>query len=280
MPLVSRVIIARTALLVVVTLFLWVKIMHYYQFNIGDYLSHTRHLTPIEDICYRRALDYYYLHEKPLINDVAKLSRLLLLADYVNELNLILNEFFVLTENGYINLRADKEIKQYQSFSESGKRGANKRWGTPPNSPPNSPPNEPPLANNKQEPLTKNQEPPTTAGAICKKIISIGINPVTINQNNPTFLALIDAGATIGEFEYAAMEAKRKNQGFNYILGIVKGERERAKDLDIHKGKMPEILSAKDAERKSVTQAAFGNLLKQYEVNEKDITNEVTIPNF
>lgn len=28
--------------------------MHYYNFHIGDYASHTRHLSPIEDIAYRR----------------------------------------------------------------------------------------------------------------------------------------------------------------------------------------------------------------------------------
>ena len=39
--------------------------MHYYSFNIGDYASHTRHLTAIEDLAYRRLLDLYYLHEQP-----------------------------------------------------------------------------------------------------------------------------------------------------------------------------------------------------------------------
>ncbi|MCP4984979.1 MAG: YdaU family protein, partial [Colwellia sp.] len=40
--------------------------MHYYQFNIGDYTSHTSHLDPLEDIAYRRMLDWVYLHESPL----------------------------------------------------------------------------------------------------------------------------------------------------------------------------------------------------------------------
>ena len=39
--------------------------MHFYSFNIGDYASHTRHLTPMEDLAYRRLLDIYYLHEQP-----------------------------------------------------------------------------------------------------------------------------------------------------------------------------------------------------------------------
>lgn len=113
--------------------------MHYYQFNIGDYASHTKHLSPIEDICYRRALDYYYLHEKPLTNDIAKLSRLLMVSEYQSELMTILDEFFVCVAEGYINPRADKEIKQYQEFSDAGKRGAAKRWSKHGDSPPKAP---------------------------------------------------------------------------------------------------------------------------------------------
>lgn len=135
--------------------------MHYYQFNIGDYLSHTRHLTPMEDICYRRALDYYYLHEKPLTNDIDKLSRLLMLSDWQDELYEILCEFFILTDDGFVNPRADKEIKQYQEFSEAGKRGAAIRWAKDGNSPPNSPPNPPPIPNNKHKPLNTKHKPST-----------------------------------------------------------------------------------------------------------------------
>jgi uncharacterized protein YdaU (DUF1376 family) len=108
--------------------FFWRNQMHYYQFNIGDYYSHTKHLSPIEDICYRRLLDYYYLHEKPLTNDIAKLARLLMLNEYHLELMTVLDEFFVIVAEGFINPRADKEIEQYQAFSEAGKRGAAKRW--------------------------------------------------------------------------------------------------------------------------------------------------------
>jgi len=119
--------------------FFWTLNMHYYQFNIGDYASHTKHLSLIEDICYRRALDYYYLHEKPLTNDIAKLSRLLMVSEYQSELMTILDEFFVCVAEGYINPRADKEIKQYQEFSDAGKRGAAKRWSKDGNSPPKAP---------------------------------------------------------------------------------------------------------------------------------------------
>ena len=87
--------------------------MHYYQFNISDYQSHAKHLTPIEDICYRRLLDWQYLHEKPIPTDIKSVCRLLVLKDYQEDVEQILNEFFVLTDDGWINQRAFEEIQAY-----------------------------------------------------------------------------------------------------------------------------------------------------------------------
>lgn len=132
--------------------------MHYYQFNIGDYLSHTRHLTPIEDICYRRALDYYYLHETALNTDIKQLARLLLLSEYQKELASVLDEYFTKTDEGYFNDRADAEIKQYQSFKEAGKAGAAKRWNKGDNSPPIEPPKPPLMQNINHKPINNKQK--------------------------------------------------------------------------------------------------------------------------
>jgi len=129
--------------------------MHYYQFNIGDYISHTRHLSPIEDIAYRRLLDAYYLSESPLNTGVASVARQINMRDYENEVNTILNEFFTLTDDGWLNSRANKEIAKYREMVEAGKRGAAKRWLSPPNTPPIPLPNATPIANNKQETINK-----------------------------------------------------------------------------------------------------------------------------
>jgi uncharacterized protein YdaU (DUF1376 family) len=95
--------------------------MHYYQFNISDYQSHTKHLTPIEDICYRRLLDWQYLHEKPIPNDIKSICRLLMLRDYQEEVEQILNEFFVLTEDGWVNPRAFEDIEEFLDYEEKNK---------------------------------------------------------------------------------------------------------------------------------------------------------------
>jgi uncharacterized protein YdaU (DUF1376 family) len=105
--------------------------MHYYQFNIGDYSSHTRHLSLIEDAIYRRLLDLYYLHERPLNCGIASVARQIDARDYEAEVKIILEEFFQLTESGWINLRADKEIEHYHSkieqASKAGKASAEAR---------------------------------------------------------------------------------------------------------------------------------------------------------
>jgi len=103
-------------------LFLLEKQMHYYQFNIGDYISHTRHLTLTEDGIYRRLLDAYYLSERPLNSGIASVARQINARDYEHEVKEILAEFFQLTDQGWINLRADAEIAKYHSKSEQASK--------------------------------------------------------------------------------------------------------------------------------------------------------------
>lgn len=97
--------------------------MHFYSFNIGDYISHTQHLTNIEDLAYRRLLDHYYLHERTLNEDVAYVARKINMKDNVLEVQTVLEEFFKLeVGKGWINPRADEEIEKYQSKVQSAIR--------------------------------------------------------------------------------------------------------------------------------------------------------------
>jgi uncharacterized protein YdaU (DUF1376 family) len=105
--------------------------MHYYQFNIGDYASHTRHLDLDEDLAYRRLLDMYYLHERPLNVDSAVVAKQIGMREKVQVVQDVLNEFFQLGEEGWVNDRADKEIKHFhskiQQASRAGKASAERR---------------------------------------------------------------------------------------------------------------------------------------------------------
>ena len=129
--------------------------MHYYQFHIGDYKSHTHHLSHYEDLAYRRLLDFYFLHEQPIKH--RDIARQIGMRDHEEDVMTVLNEFFISTPEGFVNPRADKEIKQYKEFSAAGKRGAAKRWSKPPYEEANSPPNATPIATNNHKPLTNNQ---------------------------------------------------------------------------------------------------------------------------
>lgn len=129
--------------------------MHYYSFNIGDYASHTRHLTPMEDLVYRRLLDLYYLSERPLSECSTTVARLINLRGQEAEVDAVLVEFFEHVDGvGYINKRADQEISRFhdklEAASRAGKASAQQRLNK------RSTDVQP---NNNQEPINNNQEP-------------------------------------------------------------------------------------------------------------------------
>lgn len=102
--------------------------MHYYQMNIGDYASHTAHLDPLEDIAYRRMMDWYYLHESPLPESVEQIARIIRMRGECKCIAVVLQEFFTLHSDGYHNNRIDTEIASYRELSDKRKKAANKRW--------------------------------------------------------------------------------------------------------------------------------------------------------
>jgi uncharacterized protein YdaU (DUF1376 family) len=144
--------------------------MHYYQFNIGDYVSHTRHLSPIEDIAYRRLLDAYYLSERPLNSGLAVVARQIGLREHETEVHSVLQEFFKLTEDGWVNARADKEIAHFkgkiEQASKAGRASAERRINA------RSTDVQP---TNKQEPITKNHKPKNTNTVAPPHGVTVGV---------------------------------------------------------------------------------------------------------
>jgi uncharacterized protein YdaU (DUF1376 family) len=105
--------------------------MHYYQFNIGDYQSHTAHLTDIEDLAYRRLLDWYYLHELPIPIDLVEVSRQIRMRTHSDCIASVLREYFECTDDGWIHHRANKEIAKVGEKSEKAAASAKARWNKP-----------------------------------------------------------------------------------------------------------------------------------------------------
>jgi uncharacterized protein YdaU (DUF1376 family) len=102
--------------------------MHYYQFNIGDYQSHTAHLTETEDLAYRRMLDWSYLHEKPLPLDPADVARLIRMRTQSESIASVLHEYFQRTADGWVSPRVLEEIGKVGAKSEKAAESAKARW--------------------------------------------------------------------------------------------------------------------------------------------------------
>lgn len=152
--------------------------MHYYQFNIGDYAKATRHLSNTEDLAYRRLIELYYDTERPLINDVVKLSRLVNMKENQEEIKIVLEDFFIETDEGFQQSRIDEEISIYHARAESA-RVNGKKGGRPKKAKHNPGKTEAKpkttqsvnLANPKERVSKANQEPLTN-----------NHKPITINQ--------------------------------------------------------------------------------------------------
>jgi uncharacterized protein YdaU (DUF1376 family) len=124
--------------------------MNFYPFHIGDYISHTSHLSDAEDLAYRRLIDLYYQTEAPFPHELAMLARKV--KSNSETVDLLLNEFFEFIDNQWHNTRADREIAKYHAMQDGGRKGAAIRWSKGSDSPPNAKP----MPTKNQEPLTKN----------------------------------------------------------------------------------------------------------------------------
>lgn len=152
--------------------------MHYYAFNIGDYTSHTAHLTPLEDIAYRRLLDLYYQTETPIQDDIKAVCRQIRMRDHADDVQQMLSEFFTLTDEGWTSARCSREIEDYHSKADKAR--ANGKLGGRPKKQTESKNNQsgsssfdlanPDTTQTKanQEPITINQEPIDSADKSAK----------------------------------------------------------------------------------------------------------------
>jgi len=100
----------------------------WYKFYLGDYITHTNHLSDAEDLAYRRLLDLYYISEKPIPLETESVARKIRLDLDITES--VLGEFFDKGVDGYRNSRCDAEIAKYQHQVENN-RSLGKRGGRP-----------------------------------------------------------------------------------------------------------------------------------------------------
>lgn len=104
--------------------------LNFYKHHIGDFDQATRHLSFVEDAAYSRMIRKYYAEEKVLPVDVKKIERLIgaRTKEEREAVAVVLEEFFVLEDDGWHNKRCDEELAEAQeSVSERDEKKANER---------------------------------------------------------------------------------------------------------------------------------------------------------
>ncbi|VCU70845.1 hypothetical protein PIGHUM_02924 [Pigmentiphaga humi] len=101
-----------------------------YNHHLGDYAKNTAHLSMLEDGAYRRLLDLYYLHEQRLPAEKRALYRLVRAAapSERKAVDIILEELFQRTDEGWLHSRCEEEIAKYREKSDKARTSAARRW--------------------------------------------------------------------------------------------------------------------------------------------------------
>lgn len=220
--------------------------MNHYPHHIGDFNNATRHLTRVERSLYRDLLELYYDTEQPLNSDLAKLARRVIAVsdEERTALGVVLEEFFVLQDDGWHNTRCDAEIAKYQGQIEqasragrasAAKRSSGRPSGDKPALPSGSNARSTPVERPYHQPEPEPEPEPiptsvgsarTPASAACLAMKAAGMQ--SVNPANPKLAALLDAGITLDELSLAAADAVKKGKPFAYALASAEGRRRDA----------------------------------------------------
>jgi uncharacterized protein YdaU (DUF1376 family) len=196
--------------------------MHYYQFNIGDYSSHTKGLSPIEDLAYRRMIDEYYLSEQAFNGCSTDVARLIGLREYHQEVDYVLGRYFTKEGDLWVHGRIDSDIEDYhqkqEKRSNAGKKSAEARQNkSPVQQVLNGCSSSVELTNN-YKPITNNQELIVKDKAIGKPLVNFsrwleiikeqGEKPIP--EDSPIFEYAQDAGIDSDYLRLAWVEFKAR----------------------------------------------------------------------
>lgn len=178
--------------------------MNFYAFHIGDYAVHTRHLSLMEDLAYRRLLDWYYIHERAIPAETQSVARLIGMREHVAEIDAVLSEFFTPNEAGeWTHSRCDAEIAKARAHAERARNNGKK--GGRPSEKPGAEPGPAPAP----KPRPKGGTQSVTAGGP-EESDSKAPNPIPIpNKKNPLTPKGVVGGA-FARFWAAWPSSKRK----------------------------------------------------------------------
>jgi uncharacterized protein YdaU (DUF1376 family) len=100
--------------------------MHYYSHHIGDFQRDTASLSDADTLAYLRLIWMYYDTEQPLINDPKKLA--FRIGSNSDAVQMLLEAFFTLENDVWVQKRCDAEIATYHAKSERAKTANAIRW--------------------------------------------------------------------------------------------------------------------------------------------------------
>lgn len=166
--------------------------MHYYKFNIADWHLATSHLSLEEEAVYFKLINFYYDSESPIPLETQSVIRRLRLGSVKETVGIVLQEFFVLQEDGWHHLRCDEEIEKYHHKAEVNQK-IGKLGGRPKKI--NDLENNPKITqtvskNNPQITLTTNHKPITSSEATKtkKRKTSMPLNKDTMPESYEDFI--------------------------------------------------------------------------------------------
>ncbi|MEG1695818.1 MAG: YdaU family protein [Acinetobacter sp.] len=196
--------------------------MNYYQHHIGDFMRDTAHLSPVEECFYRRALDWYYVNEKPLPLDLDQVNRYLRAKTKTDRtaIGIVLSDFFKKTASGFVHSRCEIELEKFRckkdASRENGKLGGRPKKNNDLQNLGVSDGLELGLNletqnNLNQEPITNNQEPVTNINITADESAK-NPKPKRVTKKQLAVEALVNMGI---ESKYAeAVIEKRKGSAF------------------------------------------------------------------
>jgi uncharacterized protein YdaU (DUF1376 family) len=239
--------------------------MNFYKRYVGDIQRDTGHLSLAEFGAYDRLLDHYYATESALPTDIDACCRIAraMSKDERKAVISILNQYFEITDRGYEQKRAEKEIAEAKPAMVAARLNGSK--GGRPKKQENKTQEKPSGFSENNQDETQHESSPEPepyyelsnvsencnlvaetekthtqiqVGLISKSLQAIGLMP--FNPSLPDFIAVIESGATPDEFANTALEFKGNESKFNfkYILSvIVKRRQDVAQGL--HQGALP-----------------------------------------
>jgi len=229
--------------------------MHYYQHHIGDFIKDTSFLTNEEVGIYMKLIWLYYDTEEALPNDIFTLSMKTNARESEDVVEGLLNMYFKLVDDQWHHTRCNQIIFEYQkqieTASRAGKASAEKRKLNGSSTPVQPTNNHKPITNN-HKPIK--YTPPIPAELLAEWLAVRKKKPVT-------------------ERVFNAIEKQARLLGWSAEQAIIKCCEQGWIGFDASWVDKPKSKSYQD-ERASVSNAAFGNLLNKYSIEEKEITSD------